>query len=482
MKVNLWWIRRDLRLADNQALYAAMEDGSAVVPLFILDPALLSSPYVGPNRLAFLFGALQRLDEELRQRGSYLVLRKGNAPDELRALVDETGAAAICAERDLSPYAVRRDSLVGQHLPLTLLPGVTVRPPEAIHKVDGSPYTVYTPFSRRWRELAMPGADMLLPAPERIPTPKGVAGLPIPEPPREARHSRFPPGEQEAQRRLNAFVRGDGEGAIAGYAEHRDRMDLSGTSQLSPYLRFGMLSARQAAVAAVEARSKASDERGRRGADVWLSELIWREFYASILFYFPRVLRQSFQPAYDGIRWHNDESDFDAWCQGETGYPVVDAAMVQLMDTGWMHNRARMIVASFLVKDLLIDWRWGERWFMQQLVDGDPASNNGGWQWTAGTGTDAAPYFRIFNPVLQGAKFDPHGAYIRRWLPVLSQVPDKYVQEPWKMPQAVQRQAGCVIGRDYPHPIVDRAIARQATLEAYARARQEFASGGEHEA
>ncbi len=207
--------------------------------------------------------------------------------------------------------------------------------------------------------------------------------------------------------------------------------------------------------------------RSRRGAETWLNELIWREFYMMVLYHHPDVLEHAFQPTLRGINWRNDEAEFAAWCQGRTGYPVVDAAMRQLVTTGWMHNRARMIVASFLVKDLLVDWRWGERFFMQHLVDGDPAANNGGWQWTAGVGTDAAPYFRVFNPSLQGARFDPAGAYVRRYVPELANVPAKFIHEPWKMPPEVQRKSGCSIGHDYPLPIVDHALARERVLAAY---------------
>ena len=210
----------------------------------------------------------------------------------------------------------------------------------------------------------------------------------------------------------------------------------------------------------------------RRGAETWLNELIWREFYMAILYDYPGVLDQSFRADLQRIVWENDDGAFAAWTEGRTGYPVVDAAVRQLVQTGWMHNRARMIVASFLVKDLLIDWRWGERFFMRHLVDGDPAANNGGWQWTAGTGTDAAPYFRIFNPVLQGKKHDPEGAFVRRWLPELARVPERYLHEPWTMPSEVQSEAGCVIGRDYPAPIIDHAWARERVLRAYAQARE----------
>jgi len=244
-------------------------------------------------------------------------------------------------------------------------------------------------------------------------------------------------------------------------------MDLDGTSGLSPYLRFGMVSARQAAWAARQAEAWAKNAAERQGAETWLNELIWREFYAAILYHFPYVRRMAFRQGLRNIPWRDDPAGFAAWADGRTGYPVVDAAMRQLNATGWMHNRARMIAASFFTKDLLIDWRQGERYFMQRLLDGDPASNNGGWQWTAGTGTDAAPYFRVFNPVLQGSKFDPHGAYVRRWVPELVDVPEAYIHSPWEMPADVQKQAGCWIGKDYPAPIVDHHQARQLVLAAY---------------
>jgi deoxyribodipyrimidine photo-lyase len=276
----------------------------------------------------------------------------------------------------------------------------------------------------------------------------------------------FLPGEAEAQRRLATFGQGE-KAPVFRYAGGRNRMDLAGTSGLSPYLRFGMVSARQAAATARGALEHAPNAEARKGAETWLNELIWREFYLTILYHFPQVRGASFRPEYDQIAWVNDEAAFAAWQEGRTGYPVVDAAMRQLKESGWMHNRARMIVASFLVKDLLIDWRWGERWFMQHLVDGDPGANNGGWQWTAGTGTDAAPYFRIFNPVLQSEKYDPDGEYIRQWVPELADVPHKFIHAPWEMPTEVQKEAGCLIGRDYPEPIIDHKQARERTLAAY---------------
>jgi len=473
----LWWIRRDLRLRDNQALQASLTAGEKVIPVFILDPVLLSSAAASEKRTAFLFEGLRSLDEALRWRGSKLVVRQGEALEQLTTLIKESKASRIYAERDYSPYARRRDRAVRANLPLELVDGLTIHPPEMILKADGSPYTVFTPFKRRWLLLPGPGPESVLPAPGLIPTPAGIETLPIPDRPLLPDSVPFQAGEEEAGRRLEAFVQGGRAAQITQYTDQRDRMDLAGTSGLSPYLRFGMLSARQAVVAALQARSATQDTRDGEGAETWLSELIWREFYMTILFHFPWVLRRSFRSVYDNIAWRNDEAQFKAWGMGQTGYPVVDAAMRQLVQSGWMHNRARMIVASFLVKELLIDWRWGERLFMQHLLDGDPAANNGGWQWTAGTGTDAAPYFRIFNPVLQSKKFDPQGDTIRRWLPELAQVPDKYLHEPWKMPGDIQAEAGCLIGRDYPQPIVDHALARLGTMAAYALARDRATNG-----
>jgi deoxyribodipyrimidine photo-lyase len=328
-------------------------------------------------------------------------------------------------------------------------------------KADGTPYTVYSPFNRTWQSMPWPGEPR--PAPERISMPDGIPGMDFASWFTAPLAANFPPGETEALRRLAVFV----QDKIDEYGEHRNRMDLEGTSALSPYLRFGMISARQAVSTARYAVSSAQSNQARRSAEIWLNELIWREFYVHILHHYPHVRRTAFREDFAHIRWENNASAFAAWQTGNTGYPVVDAGMRQLLESGWMHNRARMITASFLVKDLLVDWRWGERHFMQHLLDGDPAANNGGWQWTAGTGTDAAPYFRVFNPSLQGKKFDPHGDYIRRYVPELAKVPGAYIHEPWKMPEDVQRQVGCVIGVDYPEPVVDHAAARLRALERY---------------
>ncbi|MFN2150851.1 MAG: cryptochrome/photolyase family protein [Anaerolineales bacterium] len=470
MNNTIWWVRRDLRLSDNQALYAAVQSGDQVTPVFIIDPRLTETQPLPQKRIDFLWGGLQALDKSLRARGSRLIVRRGDPLEELAHLVKESKASAVYAEEDFTPFARRRDRAIARELPLHLLPGLTMFFPDSVRKADGNPYTVFTPFSKAWHRTLQGNSRKLLSAPERMATPIEITSLPLPNP---VGNVQFPPGEIEALHRLQNFTTGN-HAPIYQYADQRDRPDLPGTSTLSPYLRFGMLSARQAVFAAEQAAQLAPDETARQGAQTWLNELIWREFFISILFHFPDVMKESFRPELRQISWRNNEVEFLAWKEGQTGYPIVDAAMRQLAKTGWMHNRARMIVASFLVKDLLINWRWGERWFMQMLVDGDPAANTGGWQWSAGTGTDAAPYFRIFNPVLQGKKFDPQGDYVRQWVPELANLPPKFIHNPWEMPHQLQIQFNVLLGVEYPFPIVDHTLARERTLEAYQHAKVAF--------
>ncbi len=477
--LSIWWIRRDLRLSDNPALQEALKIGP-VIPVFILDPHLLER--TPARRQQFLLNGLAELDTELQRRGSGLVIRRGKPEIELLNLIIETGAQAIYAEEDYTPYARVRDERLSQSLPLILIQGQTVHHPASVLKPDGSPYTVFTPFSKAWKAL-LPASLAPLPAPEHfppvtLPASAGLSDYPFERSASESASSihsvpssaslfrsvvHFPPGEKEALRRLYQFT----QSSIANYHETRNRLDLEGTSALSPYIRFGMISMRQAAAAAIQQLpSPAGRGDGSEGATTWLNELIWREFYIAILYHFPHVSKTAFNPALANIPWRNDKAEFEAWKEGRTGVPVVDAAMRQLRVTGWMHNRARMIVASFLVKDLLINWQWGERWFMDNLLDGDPAANNGGWQWTAGTGTDAAPYFRIFNPVLQSQKFDPNGNYIRKWVPELAHLPSDVIHAPWEKRIRVP---------GYPsQPIVDREKARERTLNAYSLSKQSF--------
>ena len=459
MKLGIWWIRRDLRLCDNNALHTALCNNDAVVPLFIIDPIFFDSPDFCQKQADFMFDGLRELDEALRARGSFLVVRRGEPVAVLRQLFHEVGATHIYAEEAFSAYARRRDAMVSAELPLTLVGGVTAKDVRKIKSKSGDPYTVFTPYKKSWLASDLPNRSDLLPIPELIVTPNAISAesLPIRTMP-----PIFTAGEREALRRLDAFC----EKSLDSYSNLRDRVDIDGTSMLSPYLRFGMVSPRTAIVTALQ-QAEITPPEQRKGVDHWVSELIWREFYQMILYHFPQVEQGSFRPEYDQIAWRNDSAEFEAWCQGQTGYPIVDAAMRQLNATGWMHNRARMIVASFLTKDLLIDWRWGERAFMRQLIDGDIASNNGGWQWTAGTGTDAAPYFRIFNPTLQSIKFDPDGRYIRQWVPELASVPNDFIHAPSEMSDLMQLKTGVKIGRIYPAPLVDHNSARQITLAAY---------------
>jgi deoxyribodipyrimidine photo-lyase len=461
----IWWLRRDLRLTDNLALEAALSQGGSVIPVFVIDPALWKSAWFSSRRAAFLMEHLKTLDHDLRSRGSSLIVRRGSPAHELHQLLVESGASKIYAEHEYSPYALKRDTAVSLKLPLELVGSSTVHPPDTIVKADGNPYQVFTPFKRRWKQLPFPSPQQILPVPEVIPTPGGLRSEKIPQID-VFDTANFPPGELEAQRRLATFMDGH-HPAVFDYRSLRDRPDHAATSQLSPYLRFGVLSMRQAVAAAQTTILNTRDEAQRVGAETWLNQLIWREFFTGIMYHYPHTRRQAFREAYREIPWNNDPQDFEAWKTGNTGYPLVDAGMRQLAATGWMHNRVRMVTASFLVKNLLIDWRWGEAWFMQNLLDGDPAVNNGSWQWVAGTGTDAAPYFRVFNPVTQSKKFDPHGEYILTWIPELRPVPEKYLHTPWKLDSDNASTGGFQLSTDYPHPIIDYQFSRQRALAAY---------------
>ncbi len=475
------WFRRDLRLHDNPALLEAVErSGGRIVPLFILDDAILHAPATGAARVAFMVDALHALDAALRARGSRLVVRHGRPLDILRDLVDISGATGVTWNRDYTPFARRRDARVAamlrsRNVVVVEAEDAVILGPDDVRTGDGRPYTVYTPYWRRWRTLVEQRRTVLTSAtvlPSLAPLPETIESPALPSAAdlgfTTARH--IPPGGESAGvARLTAFVDRNAAHGITGYAEGRNLLALPATSGLSPYLRFGCIAPRAALRAALDALERHAPESPAVAASIetWIGELAWRDFYYQILWHHPHVLRRSFKSQYDAIAWENDTMLFDAWREGRTGYPVVDAAMRQLLREGWMHNRARMIVASFLTRDLLIDWRLGERYFMLHLVDGDHASNNGGWQWAAGTGTDAQPYFRIFNPVSQGRKFDPQGTYVRRYLPELEHVPDRYIHEPWMMPPAEQVRVGVTIGRDYPAPVVDHAVQRSRALAIY---------------
>ncbi|MCX7839683.1 MAG: DNA photolyase family protein [Anaerolineae bacterium] len=465
MRRVIWWLRRDLRVTDNVTLHYALRDAASVVPVFILDPRLLHSDKLSPARRQFLFDSLADVDARLRERGGRLIIRRGDPARELARLVRETQSDAVYFHRDYTPYARARDTRVMDTLNAL---GVRVEAfddnylaaPEQVLKDDGAPYTIYTRFRLRFEERVI--------VPNRyatrgdLNTPRDITSLDLPRIEREERFARG--GESEGQKLARAFFhRADG---LRAYRDTRDFLARDATSHLSPHLHFGTVSVRELVRAAREA------DAGKQGK-AWIDELVWREFYAHVLWHFPYAARGAFKREYDNIAWENDAQKFAAWCAGRTGYPIVDAGMRQLNATGWMHNRARMIVASFLTKDLLIDWRWGEKYFLQHLIDGDMASNNGGWQWSAGTGTDAQPFFRIFNPLLQGVKFDPDGAYVKQWIPELARVPREYIHAPWTMPHEIAQRARVEIGKDYPAPIVDHAIQRERALALYKRESKE---------
>ncbi len=454
----LVWLRGELRLRDNRALAAAAHGAEGLACVYILDDRLLRGTRSSPARTRFLLDGLGRLARDLEQRGQRLLIRDGRPEEALARLVQDARIERVHWSRDVGPFARSRDDAariacekagaqVDTHSDHVIFESHEIRTRQ------GRPYAVYTPYRNAWHEHwaldpplperasrlppPLPGLDPgVVPDADALGVPP-VAGLPT-------------AGEAAARRRLHGFL----DGAVADYHVGRDLPGIDGTSRLSPYLRLGMVSARECVAEAFE--RVAADPRA--GARKWIDELIWREFYSAILAEHPRVLRRAYKQDYDALVWDDDDERFAAWCEGRTGYPIIDAGMRQLVATGWMHNRARMLTASFLTKDLLLDWRRGERFFQQHLLDGDPASNNGGWQWAASTGTDAQPWFRIFNPTRQGERFDPDGAYVRRWIPELEAVPVEAVHRPWELP---------ALAPGYPAPLVDHAVQRQEALRRF---------------
>jgi len=459
------WFRRDLRISDNTSLHHAYTRGTRLIPCFCWEDAMLRSPDVGPAQVQFLLRSLESLAANLAVLGHRLIVRRGVPHEQLALLARETGATAVFTNKDYEPYSRERDAQVssaleGQGVTFTSFKDSVVWEEREILTGTGGPYTVFTPYSKSWRLRPRPEPRPRL-GPAKQSVSATVVSLPLPSTSAELGHplghELFPAGEKAAHQALDAFI----ERRVFGYAVARDHpADEAGTSRLSPHLRFGTINVRTLLKRLGETRAGASTEAERKGCDIWESELIWREFYTQILANFPHVARGSFRPGYDQLKWSGKDAWFDAWCVGQTGYPIVDAAMRCLNATGWMHNRLRMVVSMFLTKDLLISWQRGERYFMQRLVDGDLAANNGGWQWSAGTGTDAAPYFRIFNPTSQGEKFDAAGAFVRRWVPELAAVPDDGIHEPWTNPLWLSR------GK-YPAPIVDHKVQRDRCLAMY---------------
>ncbi len=459
----LVWFTRDLRVHDNPGLRAALDRHERVVPVFCCDDRLLSGRHASGPRTQFLLECLAGLNTSLRDRGSGLVIRRGTPEHELAAIARDAGASEVFASRDVSPFATSRADTVARALRqagVELVPceGLfVVDDPAGIETADGGPYTVFTPFHRAWvsrprRKLRADPARAPRAAARPRPGADSVARGPGPA--TDGRRT-GQGGERAGREAMHAFLRR----AVTGYDDGRDELGRERTSRLSPYLHFGCVSPR-------ELESKLP---GGAGGSAYRRQLCWRDFFAQVLLQFPANARREHQQRYRGsIRWSHAEQRFGAWCEGRTGFPLVDAGMRQLAREGWMHNRARLVVGSFLTKDLGIDWRWGERHFMSLLLDGDEASNNGNWQWIASVGVDPQPVFRrILSPARQQARFDPGGDYVRRYVPELRGVADAYMTEPASMPASVQREAGCVIGADYPEPILDRVAARREALERY---------------
>jgi deoxyribodipyrimidine photo-lyase len=461
------WFRRDLRLKDNRALEAALKSDGLVIPVFIFDRAILESDRISLARLKFMLGALHSLDDTLKDHGRRLLVRHGEPLTVLQNLVDETQAAALYFNADYTPFAAKRDEKVREGLGVDVFSfdDRLLMPANSVLTNDERPYSIYSPFKRKWREKKSerpPIADYQISA-DRLLDLDNLQndGVPSLKELGFANTIDIPiASEAKAQSMLDKWISNE----IYNYADGRDMLGNpqtpphTQTSFLSPYIRFGLISTRTIYWHCGDAYKNTQSKDKRKSVDKFIDEIIWHEFYTHILWHFPHVVTENFNDKYNRIQWEDAPEALDAWKTGVTGYPIVDAAMRQLNQTGWMHNRARMIVASFLTKDLLINWREGERYFMQRLIDGDLAANNGGWQWAASTGADAQPYFRVFNPVSQSKKFDPDGAFIRCWLPELCHVEDKYIHEPHLAPNPPE---------SYPSPIVDHNAARKATLEAY---------------
>lgn len=460
----LVWFRRDLRAFDHAALHHALSSSNIVHCAFIYDKAILDVLPRADRRVDFIHASLAELDQELQQLGGHLIVHHANAIDAIPALAAQLGVDAVFVNRDYEPQAMARDDEVARRLQddgrqFFSYKDQVIFEKDEVLSLSGTTYSVFTPYKGAWlkRMLAQPACLDAYPIEEHAarlaPAPEGHRLLSLAEIGFEPATLPIPAGMSGAAALFDDFV-----GRIAAYEEARNYPSVKGPSYLSVHLRFGTLSIRHL-VRTVN--SIVANGAGGSGAPVWLSELIWREFYAMILFHHPHVVERSFKPAYDAIEFESGpqaEELFLAWCEGRTGYPLVDAAMAQLNQTGYMHNRLRMVTASFLVKDLGIDWRWGERYFALQLNDFDLSSNNGGWQWASSSGCDAQPYFRIFNPITQSEKFDAKGKFIRKYLPQLAKLSDKAIHAPWL--------SGGVAG--YPAPIVLHDEARKKTLDRYA--------------
>lgn len=455
--IGLYWYRRDLRISDNLILQTASQSCQAVLPCYVVSTWEKSHSWTGPNRQQFLCDCLRSLDANLRSIGSRLVIRHGRAVEALRQLLIETRATALYFQKDPDPFGKATEQEVAamcqeMGVEVIAIHDVSLHSPEEILTGGGQPYRVYTPYSKNW--LAQPKHKPVATL-THLSTPSTPASDPLPTLETWGLHPSgaeiLPAGEKAARQRFRQAL----QERIAHYGERRDLPALAGTTRISQDLRWGLLSIRSIYAATTQAMEQAPAAQ-RENFHIYLKELAWREFYFALLHFYPEVLQHEFSAQWRGLAWDQPDEKLTAWQQGKTGFPIVDAGMRELLATGHMHNRVRMIVAMFLTKDLHYDWRLGESWFMQHLIDGEIASNNGGWQWSAGTGADAAPYFRIQNPWSQTQRFDPQGIYIKRWVPELAQVPAKLLQAP--------PPPGRSIAAGYPAPIVDHDTERKRTL------------------
>ena len=470
------WFRQDLRLDDNLALLHAVDRGGPVIPVYIWGSEGEGEWSPGGASKWWIHQSLQRLDESLRQAGSSLILRQGKALEVLRKLIEQTGAESVVWSRRYEPASIERDkatkeALRKQGVECRSFNSALLWEPWTIETQSGTPYKVYSPFWRACQAAEPPPeprrAPSSIPAPESWPESTPLANLDL-EPTIDwagGINDAWAPGEAGAAKCLDRFL----AEAVGDYSADRDRPDRIGTSRLSPYLHHGEISPRR--IWHTVQQGLQDDRRTAKsfdkGARKYLSEIAWREFGYHLLYHFPQTPLEPLRPEFDSFPWADDPEGLRRWQKGQTGYPIVDAGMRELWTTGWMHNRVRMIVASFLVKDLFLPWQEGAQWFWDTLVDADLANNTLGWQWAAGSGADAAPYFRIFNPILQGERFDPDGAYVRRWIPELTKLPNRYLHKPWEAPTSDLKAAGVNPGTDYPSPVVQHAEARARALSAW---------------
>ena len=469
------WLRRDLRLSDNSALNAAVELGHPIIIVYISDDAEAGEWSPGGASRWWLHGSLSSLSSAIEARGNRLIIKAGSALAVIDKLLSETGAQSVYWNRRYEPWAMKQDeniktALKGKGIGARSFNAGLLREPWTVATQKGEPYKVFTPFWKALRGLGEP--DQPKPAPTRIPAPsvfpqsdelKSWDLLPTAPDWAGGLRETWTPGEEAAHSRLADFI----DGAVFDYQDKRNLPGVSGTSRLSPHLHFGEIGPSQIWKAVVTSALAHTGSPMPQSVEVYLSEIAWREFSYHLLFHFPKLTSKPLRNEFSHFHWEDDPDGVSAWKRGSTGYPIVDAGMRELWATGWMHNRVRMITASFLIKDLLIDWRTGKKWFWDTLVDADLASNSASWQWVAGCGADAAPYFRVFNPTLQGSKFDPDGSYVRKWVPELAKLPDRLIHAPWTANPIELADAGIKLDRDYPMPIVDHAMARNRALERY---------------